>query len=568
MAKLYFKNTQHFQNPTRMIFAAGGELFGNSGETAKKIEAWIDNKESSDDAKKLAGSIAAQREEILSGNKKELLELYVDLFATSIDNKNVFNVALFTVDDTYTKNGLLEVLEKNSADLRIAFGNVEDLRLLSYATVYNNFKDQGLDANYLPKGASVVLVNGIVTVSYTENGVQKTASSEIFPWSTFEVARTKLNELNLQEAETAIPKGDVQAVREVAPGSAEPSVDVKVPVVPGETVTLETPKTPDKDVETNPNSLEKDWQRVLQKMNELVAADTRIAEHVEIREANRNENGADKTLIITNKKTGQTVRYMVGVNEKNNPSSYGPGEGLPIDPIRSHDASSINLTTWLIGNGNQTDELSADLDAYLNGTTMVPSVERGAYDLALLVSGFPPEKSSFPGKMPMNRSLLTNPSRYPNKKAAETLLAFEKLRPSNENDWLAAENAYQNLLSVSKPENISSKAHVLAASAAFVAGNIALAQARYRLAIAKNDDPGSVATANSQLESIQNAFANVYIEGRGLTVLSLQSSSDYHNKTIALAQAELTKYGNFSGLLPKGIYLLDNVPLNVPSITQ
>lgn len=721
MAKLYFKNAQHFENPTRMIFAGGGELFGGSGEKAKNIKAWLENKESSEDAKKLAEEISKQREEILSGSKQDLLELYVNLFTTSIASKEVFNVEPFTVGETYIKNGLLEVLEKNSSDLRLAFSNVADLRLLSYSTVYNNFKDQELDANYLPMGAQVTLVNGVVTVTYTENGLTKTASSEIFPWSTYEQAHAKYAELYAPEAPTddgaatrGLPTpvtettptpgyGDnfpvpTAEVTEVAPGTTETSKEASAGAAPSapdtapssepeetEGTEAETPSLdkewegieatlltlkgtyPDTEItitepsprngrldlpkhsklievkntktgdsyivrvyvprkdrptsyddervtvriqeqipgegkkeryltknidndpereriffegsnrifdtanalakilakEANPNpELDKDWVEVLKRTQALVKADVRTSRRVTIQEAPRNERGADKTLIITNTQTGQSVRYMVGVNEKNNPKSYGPAEGAPADAARSYDASSIHLTAWIVGQGNQTDDLSKKLDAYFNGNTMVPSVERGAYDLALIVSGFPPETQKFPGELPLNRSFLKDTFASP-KKLAEAQAAVENMRPANYDGWVATEKAYQALLAMGRPEAISSKAHVLGAGAAFVMGNIALTQARYRLAVAKNDDSTSVASSNAQLRAIYTAYANTYLEGGTLTAKSLESSSDYHANAIKLANDELKKHGSFSGLLPKGEYVLDNTEFTV-----
>lgn len=200
MAKLYLRNAYEFENPSRRVFKeGGGELFGSASGQAAKINAWVGGKESSSEAKALAESVSKQAEEIREGTRKELLELYVNVFTSTIQKKETYNVAPLTVDSTYAKNGLLQVLEKNSSDLRIAFTSVPDLRLLSYATIYQNFKAQGLDVNYLPIGAEVKLVNGDVTVTYTENGVVKTATSEIFPWSTYESAQKKYGEFLAEE---------------------------------------------------------------------------------------------------------------------------------------------------------------------------------------------------------------------------------------------------------------------------------------------------------------------------------------------------------------------------------
>ncbi len=199
MVKLYLKNACEFENPSRRVFKEGGELFGSTSGQAAKINAWVGKGESSPEAKALAESVSKQAEEIREGTKKELLELYVNVFTSTIQRKETYNVAPLTVDSTYAKNGLLQVLEKNSPDLRIAFQGVPDLRLLSYATVYQNFKAQGLDVNYLPIGAEVKLVNGDVTVTYTEKGVVKTATSEIFPWSTYVSAQKKYGDLLAEE---------------------------------------------------------------------------------------------------------------------------------------------------------------------------------------------------------------------------------------------------------------------------------------------------------------------------------------------------------------------------------
>lgn len=192
MAKLFLKNAYEFENPSRRVFKeGGGELFGSAGGQAAKINTWVGKGESSPEARALAENVSKQAEEIREGARKELLELYVNIFTDTIPQKEVYNVAPLTVDATYAKNGLLQVLEKNSPELKVVFQGTPDLRLLSYATVYQNFKAQGLDVNFLPIGAKVELVNGDVTVTYIEKGVTKTATSEIFPWSTYELAHQK-----------------------------------------------------------------------------------------------------------------------------------------------------------------------------------------------------------------------------------------------------------------------------------------------------------------------------------------------------------------------------------------
>ncbi len=221
MAQLLCKKSYHFESPARRIFrgveGAGADLFSENDSSAKKVEAWVDSKgESTAEAKALAESVAKQEEQIREGTREDLLELYMTLFtgAGVIGLKENYNSPPVTVGEEYSKNGLLQVLEKKSADIRIAFQGTPDLRLLAYATIYNNFKKSGLDANYLPKGAQVSLSNGVVTVTYTEKGATKTASSELFPWSTAEVAQEKWRAIRDKKAE----EEELRLQREGRPG--------------------------------------------------------------------------------------------------------------------------------------------------------------------------------------------------------------------------------------------------------------------------------------------------------------------------------------------------------------
>lgn len=456
MAKLYLKNAYEFENTSRRVFKeGGGELFGSTGGQAAKINAWVGKGESSPEAKALAENVSKQAEEIREGTRKELLELYVDIFTDTIPQKEVYNAAPLTVDSTYAKNGLLQVLEKNSSDLRIAFQGVPDLRLLSYATVYENFKTQGLDANYLPLGAKVELVNGDVTVTYTENGVNKTATSEIFPWSTYENAHAKYLEVlekeraeearRIEEAggpeedaelrailgEPTTPAASVEAVDEHS--EYEKRLDAKVDAFRDEhgltdngerigfqfmegtgtyNATLKKPdgtlvtinvraqvadKTDqaglekalekaldedlarlDKVTEEVPTDLEKDWQRVWESVQKMVAGDARLQGKVTVSEGPRNKRGDDKTIVVTNTETGESVRYMVGIKEKNAPKSYA-------------DASSVHVTILVTRNGTNNEEIGSRVSKYLRlESYKISAVEKGAYNIALVMAGIDP----------------------------------------------------------------------------------------------------------------------------------------------------------------------------------
>ncbi len=504
MAKLFLRNAYEFENPSRRIFLAG-EIFEGSGAQSKKINKWVDAKgESSPEARELAEQVAKQREEIINTSKKELLELYVNLFTTGpIANKEAFNASPFTVDSSYAKNGLLQTLEKNSSDLRLAFKGTEDLRLLAYATVYSNFKEQGLDANYLPIGADVKLVDGYVTVTYTENGVVKTATSELFPWSSYEIAHQKYADLIHAEAVVAgaeaerrgLPGVDLDGDGTIdtaptsgrEPGSTPEVVSPVVPDVPtppvapiapvaveavdersayekgldarvdafidkhgltdkddrigvqltpdqeigtynatlkkpdGELVTInvravvpegtpqegleqalekaleeelvrldktlgrEETKEADEEAET---ALEKDWQRVWESVQRMVAADERLTGKVTVKEGPRNARGDDKTILVTNTE-GETLRYMVGVKERKNPTSYGPIEGGEEDARRAIDAKAIRITFLTLGPNSKAIGTRVSKYNQLADYTS-SSVEKGAYNAALIMAGFDP----------------------------------------------------------------------------------------------------------------------------------------------------------------------------------
>lgn len=434
MAKLYFKNAQHFENPTRMIFkeSAGSELFVESSQDVKKVGEWIDEKGSStEQAKALAESVAKQEEQIREGTNEQLLNLYVDVFTEVIGAKESYSMPSLTVDDTYDKKGVLAILEDKITELRVAFGGTPDLRLLAYATVYKNFKSQGLDANYLPKGATVVVANGEVTVTYTENGVVKTATSEIFPWSTATEAHA--NWLKIQEQKSAVeqarldregrpgfdidgdgvddiaaepPAGEKTAEETPAPQPA-PIEDAPVPpatvppeVTPPVVAPTEVPlaavhaegegiatgraideqKTPaeSKEAEVPPTEMEKDWLRVMAAQQAMRKADKRALSIVEEMEANEGRN--DKMLKIEGAQ-GQ-VFFMVSVKDRLDPSV-----------VSYKDTKALWTTAVLImGNGKEgNDVLQEKVHAWLEANDyQIPSVEEAIVDLTMIVSGETP----------------------------------------------------------------------------------------------------------------------------------------------------------------------------------
>lgn len=483
MAKLFLKNAHEFENPSRRVFREGGELFGSTGGQAAKINTWVGGKESSPEAKALAESVNKQAEEIREGTRKELLELYVNLFtgAGPIGTRESYNIAApVKVDATYAKDGILEVLEKQrESGLGLAFSKFPDLRLLAYATVFNNFKSKfGMDANYLPIGAELTLVNGEVTVSYTENGVKKTATSEIFPWSTYEKAHQKYLEIldkeraeearRIEEAggpqedaelrailgeptvglpteEPALPAASVEALDERS--EYEKRLDAKVDTFRNDHALTEdgtriglqfmegtgtynaTLKKPDgtlvtinvraqvtdkadqaglektlektldeeltrlekKEVSETPTDLEKDWQRVWESVQKMVAGDTRLQGKITVSEGPRNKRGDDKTILVTNTETGESVRYMVGIKEKNNPKTYGPMEGGAEDSARIEDAKSVRITVLVTGNGMGNKEIRSRVSKYIGlEAYRVPNVEKGAYNVALILAGIEP----------------------------------------------------------------------------------------------------------------------------------------------------------------------------------
>lgn len=410
MAKLYLKNAYEFENPSRCIFKAGGELFGSSGEAAKKVNAWVDTKGvSSPEAQALAADIENQKEEILNGAREELLELYVNLFAGDgvIGPKESYGLdtPIPPIDATYKNQGLLQVLEKNSGDLRLAFGNVADLRLLAYSTVYNNFKKQGLDANYLPMGAEVTFKEGEVTVTYTENGTTKTATSEIFPWSTYKMAQAQYAALKQKQAEAARTKivaegGDSVPIDLDGDGTPDTTSTVESSPVPAERVEavderseaeVPAPAEAEEEAEKELTELEKDWQRAWASVQAMVAADSRLQGKVVVTEGPRNKRGEDKTIVVTNTETGEAVRYMVGVKEKNNPKTYGPVEGGAEDPARIEDAKSIRVTVLVMGNGMKNEKIGSLVSKYIGlEAYRIPSVEKGAYNVALILAGIDP----------------------------------------------------------------------------------------------------------------------------------------------------------------------------------
>lgn len=154
-----------------------------------------------------------------------------------------------------------------------------------------------------------------------------------------------------------------------------------------------------KEAAEAPTDLEKDWQRVLESVQKMVAADSRLTGKVTVSEGRRNARGDDKTLIITNTETGDHIQYRVGVREKKAPKSYGPMEGVAADPARIEDAKSIHTHILVAGNGSNNEAIGSRVSKYIGlESYRVSSVEKGAYNAALIMAGIDPiEEPAAPG---------------------------------------------------------------------------------------------------------------------------------------------------------------------------
>lgn len=201
MALLRCKNPYDFENPARRVYREGGEIFAGGAAKAKAVGEWVDTKgESTLAARALAEDLNKQLDAIREGTRKDLVKLYVDVFALDVPSKETLSMtAVVSNEPKYDKKGLLEVLAMNSKLLESAFAN-PDIRLLAYANVYKNFKAKGMDANYLPKNATVWMTAGEVFVKYTVEGEEKTISSLLFPWDIYDEALAKLPEVRAQDA--------------------------------------------------------------------------------------------------------------------------------------------------------------------------------------------------------------------------------------------------------------------------------------------------------------------------------------------------------------------------------
>ncbi|MEK9159792.1 MAG: hypothetical protein AAB383_03625 [Patescibacteria group bacterium] len=336
MAKLFLKNAYEFENPARRIFLEGGNFFGGEGAKAKETKRWVNEQgESSAEAKALAERVAQQAEDIRTSTKKETLQLYVDVFTDVVGPQDAYDMAgVVEIDSTYSKNGLLQVLEKNSPLITRAFTDFPDLRLLAYATVYKEFKGQGGDANFLPIGATVTLTDGVVTVNYKEDGIDKTFTSPLFPWETAKEAQTKYAALMAEEAvakraeverrgEDAIDLDDdgvidVPAVPGLDPEVQEPDSAEDAPVEAEADAAEEEPEeetAPETELSRD-EALKAEWPKVRGRIEGLASSFPGVT--ITFKDASddkKEDKPADEADMFTNYSKGKTVSIKYGPRE-------------------------------------------------------------------------------------------------------------------------------------------------------------------------------------------------------------------------------------------------------------
>jgi len=124
--------------------------------------------------------------------------------------------------------------------------------------------------------------------------------------------------------------------------------------------------------------------------------------------------------------------------------------------------------------------------------------------------------------------------------------------------WTGVERAYTSLIAL--PVEAPAKVHVLAAEAALQGGDVGACLERWERAYRVDARPEYVAS----YEQVRDAHAEVYLEGRGASLVVAQAAwVPTAQAAVGFAAARIAEEGSFHGWLPAGRYLFGGSFLEV-----